>query len=44
MIRKNTTALSKLGFGGNGRSLHARIAASLIVGCCREGGCDEIVM
>ncbi|WP_336834482.1 hypothetical protein [Sphingobacterium siyangense] len=44
MIRKNATDLSKLGFGGNGRSLHARIAANLMVGYCRRGGCDEIVM
>ncbi|WP_346070155.1 hypothetical protein [Sphingobacterium siyangense] len=44
MIRKNTTDLSELGFGGNGRSLHARIAASFMVGCCEKGGCDEIDM
>jgi len=44
MIRKNTTDLSKQGFGGNGKSLHARIAASLMVGYCRKGGCNEIVM
>ncbi|MCS4226900.1 hypothetical protein [Sphingobacterium sp. BIGb0165] len=31
MIRKNITDLSKRGFGGNGRSLHASIAASLMV-------------
>jgi len=44
MIRKNITDLSKQGFGGNGRSLHASIAASLMVGYDKKGGCNEIVM